>query len=426
MRGLTNLLLLLFLFTFFCLEDCRANDSITITRPIRDSEIIVSSGQIYKLGFFNPVNTSDRYLGIIMNIPVLTVIWVANRDNPLKDSTGMLTISQDGNLVLLNGQKDILWSSNVSISVANASAQLLDTGNLVLKDNSNGRIVWESFQVPTDTQVQKMRLGVTVKNKNRLTAWRSPSDPSIGSFSFGFDPPGIPEVFVWNESKPYWRSGPWDSNVFIGIPDMASAYKKGFYMVDENTENAYLTYDSIDDSTLIYQVLSSSGVFVEKVWYIKTGELDVTWTSLRSECDVYGKCGPFGMCNPKGSPICTCLQGFKPRNKEEWGRGNWSGGCSRKSLLQCGRNNSAGQERKPDGFLKLKNVKVPDFYYSVEFSRASREEPCGNECSNNCSCIAYAYSRGIGCMHWSGNLIDIQQFPFDGADLYIRVAYSEL
>ncbi|GMP74973.1 hypothetical protein CsSME_00032212 [Camellia sinensis var. sinensis] len=51
---------------------------------------------------------------------------------------------------------------------------------------------------------------------------------------------------------------------------------------------------------------------------------------------------------------------------------------------------------------------------------------CKNQCLKNCSCTAYAYYDGIGCMLWSGSLIDIQKFSSDGADLYIRVAYSEL
>ncbi|XP_071920883.1 G-type lectin S-receptor-like serine/threonine-protein kinase At1g11300 isoform X2 [Coffea arabica] len=427
MKELTNLVPLLLLFACFCTEDCRANDTITITKPIRDPESVVSAGQTYKLGFFSPANTSNRYVGIIFNnFPQQTVLWVANRNQPLNDSGGIFSISEDGNLTVLNGQKKVLWSSNASNSVANCSAQLLDTGNLVLRDNSNGMILWESFRHPTDTIVCKMRLGASTKNKNRLTSWKSPSDPSIGSFSLGFDHPGIPEVFIWDQSKPLWRSGPWDGNVFIGVPGMYSG-RHVLHMVNENTDSASLTYDCFNDSVLTYyHVLTSSGIYLENVWNNDLGDSTVTWSSRKSECDVYSKCGPFGICNPQGSPICTCLKGFEPRDKEEWNRGNWTGGCLRKALLQCQGNISGGQEAKPDGYLKLNNVKVPDSSYLVGVLNLIREEECGDECSNNCSCIAYAYPKGVGCMHWSGHLIDVQQFPFDGTDLYVRVAYSEL
>lgn len=404
----------------FCLGVCIAIDSVTVNQPVQDSQAIVSLGQTFKLGFFSPANSSNRYVGIMFNIPVVTVIWVANRDKPLNDFSGTMKISEDGNLVVLNGQEEILWSSNVSNSKTNSSAQLLDTGNLVLKDNSNGRIMWESFQNPTDSCLRKMRLDI---NTSRLTSWRSPSDPFIGNFSLGLESQTIPQFVILNNGKPYWRSGPWTGNIFIGIPGMHSGYQDRFEIVYDNTGPAYFTYNNLDDSTTNYFTLSSSGSLQEKVLLDRKGDWEVIWSSFNSQCDVYGKCGPFGSCNPQSSPICTCLHGFEPRNKKEWDGGNWTSGCIRKVLLQCERNNSAGQESKSDGYFKLRNMKVPD----TPESTTSSEEKCGDECLNNCSCIAYAYYPGIGCMLWRGHLVDIQQFSSsDGADLYIRVAYSEL
>nr|XP_027074298.1 G-type lectin S-receptor-like serine/threonine-protein kinase At1g11300 [Coffea arabica] len=125
-----------------CFGVCIALDTITITQPIQDSEAIVSSGQKFKLGFFSPEKSSDRYAGIIYNLPgTAAVIWVANRERPLDDATGTVAILEDGNLAVLNGAKDILWSTNISSSSANYSAQLLDTGNLVLTEESNGKVL---------------------------------------------------------------------------------------------------------------------------------------------------------------------------------------------------------------------------------------------------------------------------------------------
>ncbi|GMY36711.1 G-type lectin S-receptor-like serine/threonine-protein kinase At1g11330 isoform X10, partial [Fagus crenata] len=39
---------------------------------------------------------------------------------------------------------------------------------------------------------------------------KSPSDPSIGSFSAGIQPLSVVQAFIWKEGSPYWRSGPWD------------------------------------------------------------------------------------------------------------------------------------------------------------------------------------------------------------------------
>ncbi|KAF3666771.1 hypothetical protein FXO38_08908 [Capsicum annuum] len=70
--------------------------------------------------------------GIMFNLPspTPTVVCVANRDKPLHDSSGILTISEDDNLVILNGQKEIIWSSGISNSMKNSTAQLLDNLHL--------------------------------------------------------------------------------------------------------------------------------------------------------------------------------------------------------------------------------------------------------------------------------------------------------
>ncbi|KAL3523365.1 hypothetical protein ACH5RR_016199 [Cinchona calisaya] len=394
-------------------------DTITRTQPIEDSETIVSSDQAYKLGFFSPASNSDRYVGIMFNVPgTAHIIWVANRERPLNGPSGTVEILEDGNLAVLNGKKEILWSSNVSKSTNDTSAQLLDTGNLVLTD-SNGTSIWESFQVPTDTFVQKMRLSASLIN---LTSWKSAFDPSIGSFSSGLYLFQIPQLFIWNNSKPYWRSGPWGGNTFIGIPGMNSAYRNRLYLQEDNSGSMYFINDYSDTSGMLYYMLNSSGV-INEVSLDGNGYWNISWSSQESQCDVYGKCGPFGICNPRDSPICACLPGFQPRDREEWSRGNWTGGCIRRGWLQCERNQSASEDQgKQDGYLKLKNMKVPDFPEPI----AIPEEECRSPCLQNCSCTAYAYYNGIGCMHWNGSLIDVQQFSFDGIDLYIRAAYSEL
>ncbi|KAM7479390.1 hypothetical protein LguiA_027603 [Lonicera macranthoides] len=107
----------------------------------------------------------------------------ANRQNPAKDFNGLLTISEDGNLVILYGNKKIIWSSNVSIPVANFSAQLLDNGNIILRDNYNGRTIWESFEHDSNSFLPIMRVG-DYKNKyqNMLNSWRTSSEPSMGNF----------------------------------------------------------------------------------------------------------------------------------------------------------------------------------------------------------------------------------------------------
>ena len=116
--------------------------------------------------------------------------------------------------------------------------------------------------------------------------------------------------------------------------------------------------------------------------------------------------------------ICSCLRGFEARNSQEWSKGNRSSGCVRRTPLQCG---TLGG--KQDGFLKLSNMKVPD---NSDWVYADNEDHCKSQCLRNCSCLAYAYYFGTGCMVWNTSLIDIQEFSSAGVDLFVRLAHSEL
>lgn len=132
---------------------------------------------------------------------------------------------------------------------------------------------------------------------------------------------------------------------------------------------------------------------------------------------VYGVCGHFASCNSQSSPICSCLKGFEPRNKEEWNKQNWTEGCVRRTpLQQCERyrNQNTSEDSKADGFLKLQMLKVPDFADGSSLTLSS--ETCRSRCLENCSCAAYSYDADIGCMSWTGNLVDIQQFKNGGLD----------
>ncbi|KAL4601693.1 hypothetical protein ACB092_10G000100 [Castanea dentata] len=424
----TRMSVLLVLLCGFCFESGSATDTITSFQPIKESDYIISIGSAFKLGFFSPVNSTNRYLGIWYNknstFPPQCV-WVANRQNPLKDASGVATISEDGNLVVLDGQKHKIWSSNAINSVVHSNAKLLDSGNLVLQDTT-GTTIWASFQFPTNTLLPNMKISYNARTGKRdlLTPWKSPSDPSIGSFSSGMKPQSLfREFFIWKEGSPFWRSGPWNTRIFIGVPDMYSVYHNGFSIGEDPDGTFSLSFVYMNQSLSRHFVLTTQGNIEIRYWDDEKEDWEVGWKALKSECDVYGKCGAFGSCDSRSLPICTCLRGFEPNNTTEWSRGNWTSGCVRRIPLQCGRINSTGGEAdKMDWFLKQQMMKVPDF---EEWS-AAPEDDCRQQCLQNCSCIAYAYDTGTGCMSWTRSLIDTLQFSSGGVDLYIRLAYSEL
>ncbi|PIN01422.1 Serine/threonine protein kinase [Handroanthus impetiginosus] len=425
MMNAKNIQLFILQFVFFVvfaplLGFCLKTDTISSSSFIKDPDTIVSLGNVFKLGFFTPENTTNRYLGIFYAVSEKTVVWVANRDKPLKGSSNTATISKDGNLILIDSRNQIAWSTNATTHPMNTTIQIQDSGNLVLRDNATGAIIWESFSHPTNVFLPNTKVFDNINTGEKMVAssWKNESDPRVGSFMTGLEALNVPQIFTWKNRRPYWRSGPWNGQIFIGIQDMYGPYLDQFNVVNNHKGIIYVTAPD-QGGFLMKFSLNSSGSLMQTLWNGQQKNWDTVWLSPQNECDVYGTCGPFGSCNAQKSPICSCLTGFEPINKEEWDRGNWTSGCQRRKQLQCGQSNNTDG----DGFLRLRFMKVPDF--AEQFS-SRQEDECRSRCLKNCSCIAYAYDRYIGCMFWSHNLIDIQRFASVGYNLYIRLSASEL
>uniref|UniRef100_A0A2N9FQW7 Receptor-like serine/threonine-protein kinase n=1 Tax=Fagus sylvatica TaxID=28930 RepID=A0A2N9FQW7_FAGSY len=77
---------------------CAAKDSLKPGEWIKDNgETLVSAGGEFELGFFTPNGSSGhkRYVGIWYTRDKQTVVWVANRDQPLINATGAFGFAND-------------------------------------------------------------------------------------------------------------------------------------------------------------------------------------------------------------------------------------------------------------------------------------------------------------------------------------------
>lgn len=137
---------LIFLLMF--LEFSVASNIITRGQSISDGEVLVSSGQSFRLGFLSLGNSKNRYLGIWNKNTPRVLVWIANQNNPITDPYGVLTFTNDGALVLLH-HTNVIWSSTLSKAAENPVAQLLENGDLVLWDNISTRprdYLWRSSE----------------------------------------------------------------------------------------------------------------------------------------------------------------------------------------------------------------------------------------------------------------------------------------
>ncbi|KAJ6725121.1 hypothetical protein OIU85_022980 [Salix viminalis] len=399
-----------------------ATDRLTKGQSIKDGETLKSSDENFELGFFSLGNSTLRYVGIrYSKIQDKAVIWVANREKPISGTDGVLRIGEDGNLQVVDGNGRLVWSSNASVASSNATTVRLDiTGNLILSSNDSNddtdEAYWQSFNDPTDTYLPNMKVLIGSAEIHLLSSWKSASDPSPGNFTMGVDPRGAPQIVIWEQSRRRWRSGHWNGILFSGVPYMAAftTYQYGFKVSGESDGKLYLTYTPSDPSELNKFQITWNGFEEQKRWNNSTQAWQVMQSQPSEDCENYNYCGNYGVCTPSGSPRCSCLQGFEPRNPDQWRLGNWSGGCERRSPLQCQRNSNNGGE---DGFKAVRCTKLPDF---ADKYRVTSDD-CKKRCENNCSCTAYAYVDAIGCMLWNGDLTDVQNHIQSGNTMHFII-----
>ncbi|OAY24391.1 G-type lectin S-receptor-like serine/threonine-protein kinase At4g27290 isoform X2 [Manihot esculenta] len=414
--------LVIFLFKF-----STALDTITPSQSLSDGETLVSREGTFELGFFSLDDSEKRYLGIWYgNIPSKTVVWVANRNNPINGSSGLLTINSTGNPVLLSDNRTVVWSvSNLTKEAQEPILQLLDSGNFVLRNKNGGDLgiyLWQSFDYPCDTLLPGMKLGWDSKSglNRHLSSWRSPTDPSPGDFMWEVQLHSNPEAVMWKGTEKYYRSGPWNGIAFSGGIALRPNPVFGFNFVSTE-EEIYYKFNLNNESLLTRIVMNQTTYNRERYTW---NDVNRSWSLYdivpRDRCDSYGLCGAYGNCIVSELPVCQCLKGFKPRSLETWNLKDWSQGCMRNKPLNC---------ETGDGFLKFSGLKLPDTTHSWVNKTMNLRE-CRATCLKNCSCMAYSSSDirggGSGCAIWFGDLMDMRQLPADGGqELYIRMNASE-
>ncbi|KAJ0791898.1 putative non-specific serine/threonine protein kinase [Helianthus annuus] len=84
------------------LSSCATVDTISTNQVFKDGDTIVSDDNMFEIGFFSPGKSMNWYLGIwYKKISTGTVVWVANRETPITDRSGMLKLSRQRDLQIL-------------------------------------------------------------------------------------------------------------------------------------------------------------------------------------------------------------------------------------------------------------------------------------------------------------------------------------
>ncbi|KAK9048819.1 hypothetical protein SSX86_032215 [Deinandra increscens subsp. villosa] len=405
-------------------------DTIFSNQIVRYNETIISPLETFELGFFNPGNSTNHYVGIwYKKISSGTVVWVANRNTPLTHTSGELTLTIQGVLLLRDATNgNVVWSSansSSNSSARNPIGKLLDTGNFIVHkegDNVNQENpIWQSFDFMTETLLPGMKHGWdSITGIDRyFTSWKSDDDPASGEFTYRLDTRGYPQLILREGQIIKFRAGPWNGRGFSGVSNLRPNRFYNFTFV-LNQREAYYQTNVIDASVITRLVLQPSGLLERWLWIDEKQEWSTFLTRQNELCDQYAVCGPFGSCNMGKSPVCECLKGFEPTSLDQWKITDWSQGCKHTVPVDC----------KPDeGFKKYSNLKLPDTRGSW-YNQTMTLVECENICKRNCSCTAYANSNtsgtGSGCLLWFSDLMDIRTIDENGDTLHIRLSAFEL
>ncbi|CAI9778856.1 unnamed protein product [Fraxinus pennsylvanica] len=248
-------------------------------------DVLVSSPNgIFTAGFY-PIGVNAYVFAIWYSMPFSnenhTLVWIANRDQPVNGRYTKFSLLKSGNLVLR------------------------DAGTL------HQKTIWQSFDSPTNTLLPQQLL---TENGN-LVSYRSQTNYSSGFYKLFFDDDNVLRLVYkgLGISSVFWPP-PWLSSCDGG-------------RLTYNTSKRRLTLDP-DGNLRVYSLNQ------------KHGSWNVTWQAEVQPCKIHGVCGANSLCtyvNNLSGRRCTCLPGYKMKNDTDW-----SYGCERNFKLSCSDNNSIG------------------------------------------------------------------------------------
>ncbi|KAI7992292.1 putative receptor protein kinase ZmPK1 [Camellia lanceoleosa] len=232
------------------------SSSLYVEKP---DHVLISPNGVFSAGF-HPVGVNAYSFAIWFTKTTqnhTTVIWMANRDQPVNGRLSKLSLLKDGNLILTDANnRSIFWATNTASSSLSLQLQLQ---NSVFDGPETSSIYWHDPWL-LSSEVNRSRY----------------NDTSIAVF----------------DSLGHCMSS--DRFEFEGA-DFGRGPKRRL-MLD------------FDGNLRLYSLEETSGNWV------------VSWQAMSKPCRIHGACGPNSIYNFDRSSgrKCSCLPRFKMRNPKDW------------------------------------------------------------------------------------------------------------
>ncbi|KAH7523677.1 hypothetical protein FEM48_Zijuj06G0037200 [Ziziphus jujuba var. spinosa] len=205
------LLFLLLVFRFFpftssTISSLSKGKSLSVENA---NHVLSSPNGIFAAGFY-PVGQNAYCFAVWFNMKSydgsLTVVWIANRDQPVNGKRSKLSLLKSDNLILTDAGQLPVWATSTS-SNSSLRLQLHNSGNLVLH-NFEGRSLplWQSFDSPTHTLLPGQPLSRYIK----LVSSRSKTNVSSGYYKLFFDDDNVLRLlFDGPQTSSFYWPDPW-------------------------------------------------------------------------------------------------------------------------------------------------------------------------------------------------------------------------
>ncbi|KAI3690211.1 hypothetical protein L2E82_48187 [Cichorium intybus] len=344
---------------------CPAADSfstIKLGRQLNSTDQLISVRGNFTLGFFDEGN---KYLGIwYTNDVKSTKVWVANPNAPIITPTRGHALSinpNTGDLIIIAKGKTLMSITNVQTDPnPNVTATLEENGNFRLINENDKRVLWQSFDHPTNVLLPGMKLGydMTTGQNWSLTSWMSDEIPETGAFTLSWEPieEASQRLMIRQRGRSYWSSGNLHNQLFQYMFALNNPSSQSRYNLTSvyNKKEKYFSYES-SISAFPMWILTPNG-------QIRDVDNATLWT---------------------------------PEFCYGYDSGN---GCVDSSLPRCRREN--------DNFSKKNGDFAQDMTRSVVHENSSLSiSDCFLKCWNDCNCVGFNSSttNGTGCVIWTGS-----------------------
>ncbi|KAJ8634221.1 hypothetical protein MRB53_027557 [Persea americana] len=303
----------------------------------------------------------------------IVVVWTANRDDLPVSANATLVLTHEGELVLKTQDGEAQLIKQLSTSIIH-HASMDDNGNFLLY-SSDSKIIWQSFDYPTDTILGGQNVSCS------LHSGTSVIDHSRGKFVLDFDGYTLAlrrDLDPRDDIDIYWTSHGYDGDgghfklilddhgrmsLVTEKGEIMETFTDGWPLGKENPVIYRATLDSDGMFRLYSHSIQENGSFAKEV---------VKWKEPKDKCLVKGICGFNSYCKLVGDQTdCICLPGFNYTNNPS----DRSAGCYMRPWGDNGfRSNTT----------TLENTTFAVDFYSAE---SRNKEDCMEACRMDVFCV---------------------------------------